>query len=171
MKKFFNSTLLIVVLVAIVVSFGACSNTNNSIAPTLDLQKAEDNLRARNYNIETRRDYLFSFGLENYAIEKYLSAAQEEGDKYILILQFKSAKSAKYFYDYKLSYYIDYHQKELKWYQHLLEEYGDEMYVDEKNELQDLIKDMKEEYSSYIIGYSSKYVWIANYDEAIQDTK
>ena len=171
MKKLLGKILVILLVVATVTAFSACSKSVGAPSagpkPELDLKKAEDNLEDNGYEIED----LDLDSAMDYAIEKGISA-YDERDNYIILIECKSTKAAEKLYDYLINYEfeINYINATIAWYEFLLEEYGDDMYSEEREELEDEIKANKDDIKDAAYGHSGKYIWFGN-EDAVEDTK
>lgn len=159
MKKILSMLLVLVTMLTVCMSLVACGGPK----PTLNLKKAEKNLEKNDYEVEflDDEDYILDeYGDEGYAIEEVLYA-EDDGDNYIVIYKFKTARDAKLYFEIE-----DYEKAWSKLQKHVLKKFGDDM---EKEERKDLEKDIKES-EEYVCGRSGKYVWFGTKD-AVKDTR
>ncbi len=173
MKKLLGKILAILLVVVMVTAFSACSKSAGAPSagpkPELDLRKAEDNLEDNGYEVYKSDDFDSDF--MGYAVEKFIEAYDDHNE--IILIECKSNKGAEKLYNYMVNdeLEISIMQATIDWYEFLLKEYGDDMYSGEREELEDEIKEYKEELEGLVYGFSGKYVWFATDEDAIEDTK
>ena len=167
MKKVIKVLALILAMSCFMFVF-ACNKTEK---PNLDLSEARDNLEDREYDVEYIRNSAEMYG----AVIVYLEAYHYDNEEYIEILEFKSTKLAKSYYevlkDEQEAEKI-YFKAQINFYESLLKYCKDEMKSSEIDEIEDGIKEIKEELKEYekeIIGINGKYVWVGTIG-AIEDT-
>lgn len=180
MKKILTTFLACISLVTCIFLGAACS-----AKPTLDIRKAGDNLRARGYEVEIDYDQELEFDVEEFDIYgKFTSVlyAEREGsdeDYTLYIYEFKTAKAAKYEYEYinnLLEMVRDLAKAQLKYYERFLTLYSADLDADDIEDIEEYIKEVKQELEKYEeklkgIGRSGKYLWIASHTEVLKDTK
>lgn len=160
MKKILSIFLVLVTMLAMCMSLVACGLKK----PNLDFEDAAKNLERKGYNVVLI--YEDGYGSHiGYAIKNYISASEEDGDNYIYIYEFKTAKAARLYYNFIK---MDYGKGSAiyKFYKRLLRKYGDDMEREDRKDLEDYIEEMEEE----VCGRSGKYVWYGTKDAA-KDTK
>ena len=174
MKKLFSKILAILLVVATVTAFSACSKSAGAPSvgpkPELDIKKAEDNLETNRYEVKKvdRRDV---DSVDAYALEKGILAVKD--DDYICLIEWKTKEAAEKAYDYMLNCETEFLKTKatIEWYEFILEEYGDDMYSYERTQLEDQIKAYKRENEYIVYGISGKYIWFASNESVIEDTK
>ena len=158
MKKILSIFLVLVTMLAMCMSLVACGGPR----PCLNLDKAEDCLEDNDYYVTiVDGDELDTIG---YAVKERLYA-EDDGDNYIYIYEFKTVKAAKLYYEYIGAHYGK-GSPEYKAAKRLLRKYGDDMEREDRKDLEDYIEEMEEE----VCGRSGKYVWYGTKD-ALEDTK
>ena len=168
------SRLFVVALFAIfALSLVSCTK------PELDFDDAEDNLEDADYTV-----YVSEKSSVN--VEKELRATHKDGD-YLLIAEYKDAKSAKIAYqEYKLSRQsqldelkaeIKYYELRIKEYKNLIDKYDDDIdadtYEERIEELEDGIEELEDDIKKVkemSLGRSGKIVWYGTKD-AVKDSK
>ena len=169
MKKLLNLVITLIMIITVILGFVGCTSLNNSNIPLLDLREAENNLEAKGYIVSTGTKLNTVYmAAENYPIVRYVQAHKESTNKNIFIIEFDTKKSAELYYN-----YISFtgYKQQLEWYEHLLNAYGDQMYSRDRNNLEDTLKEMKDESNLSYIFYNDRFVWITNNLDTIQDTK
>lgn len=147
-------------------SIAACS-------PKLNIDKAEEALRAKEYEVEIERDPSFE-GIDGL-VEKSLYA--ERNEDWIEIYEFTNKKTAKLYYQTKKNTYeaeIQVLEDCVTYYEHILAEYDDDLDSNKIDELEDLVKGFEDEIEKYqekmeAFGINGKYVWEANDIDVIED--
>ena len=163
MKKLLSILLTVVVFCGISITFCSCGN----ITPELNFEKARKNLKDNGYVVELDNAISAGDGWLKYAFENTLYAAEENGDNWIQIIEFKNVKVAKLFCEITDGVLC---QKEINFMEYILEKYGDDMKSAERDELDDEIKEYKEELAEERYYRKGKYVWCGT-DSGINDTK
>ena len=167
MKKLFMKVVTGLLALGCLFAIAGCSSLK------LDIDKAEDVLREKNYEVQIKRDSDFE-GVE-VILERSLSA--DKDDEWIDIYEFENNKTAKMFYQMKkggLDASIQATKSNIEVYEYILEEYSDKLLSDEIDEFEDALKVCKKELVEYeellaCIGISGKYVWHASHKDVIKD--
>ncbi len=168
MKKILSIILALVTLFALVFTLGACQTYGTKTKPMLNLRKAESNLEDNGYAVYTDEEPLSSDYANEAVVVEFWAIKK---DKYIRIYEFKSAETAKYFYNYYFKSEIDGMENELNALEYFLNEYEDYLSKEQRDEIKDEIKETKDYLAEYFCGYSGKFVWYATSEDAILDTK
>lgn len=156
MKKILSLLLVLVTMLAVCTSLVACGGPK----PNLDFDSAKQNLAENGYraHVEDGEEY---GGYLGEAIEQRLFAYDED-DNYIYIYEFKDSKAAKLYYEY----IKEGSDAEYEFYKRYLKKYGDDLTREEREELEDYIKELED----WVVGRSGKYVWYGTKD-AVNATK
>jgi hypothetical protein len=146
-------------------------------SPKLNIDTAEEALRAKDYEVEIDHDVHDGDFVVDGIIKKTLYA--ERDDMWIEIYEFEKAETAKLFYQMLMNEreadmqetkaYIEY-------YEHLLDDYKDKIKSDEIAELEDSIKEYKEDLEAYeeeekTSGINGKYIWYASDIDVVEDAQ
>ena len=157
-------------LLAVVCLFTICACAP---APTLDINEAKKTLEENGYEVSVTDEDFYEY---EYAMEKMLSAYHEDYDDGIYIYEFKDKGMAKKYYEEKKASF-DLELKELKALietkEYYLKEYSDKISSDEIDEIEDSIKECKndlEEAEEIVFGHNGNFVWYGTKD-AIEATK
>ncbi len=150
----------------------ACAGTK----PLLDIRKAGDNLRERDYEVVIKYDQSV-YNIDGMIVVK-LVATGDSGD--IIMIEYKEAKIAKVMYEcYKVECEseVAWCESELKLYQTYLDLYRNVLDSKAINNFEDIIKELKQEIEEEgkdalkMCGYSGKYFWQASSVQVLEDTK
>lgn len=171
MKK--TLTCLLSCLLAVLCLF-TCIGCNEK--PALSINEADAALTERGYEVEIEygdADYISIEGV----VKKSLYA--EKGEDNITIIEFEKASTAKRFYKMRkesINATISYMEQYIAWYEHLLDEYNDEMSSDDIDDMQDDLKDLRKEIKEAeeeleAMGRSGKFVWYASDVDVIKDAQ
>ena len=161
MKKILSIFLVLATMLAMCVSLVACGGPK----PQLDLKKAGKALEKNGYYVSITDGEDFWWEELGYALEGTLYASEEDGDNYIRIYEFKTAKAAKLYYNYiKMDYGKG--SASYKAGKRLLNKYGKDMDKEDRKDLEDYLEEMEEE----ICGRSGRFVWYGTKDAA-KDSK
>ena len=165
MKK---AILIALLILSMVFGFVSCA-----AKPELDISDAKKNLKREDYVVEAEDD---DDNLEVGVVEE-LVAYSEDGEDYIVIIQYDSIKLAKM--NYKLlkqefDSQIKALKLEIKQIEYVLKKYDKELDSDEIDEYKDEIKELKNEIEEMqeegAFGRSGKTVWVGT-SNAIKDSK
>ena len=184
MNKFFKSLICLALIISTLFALAACGKK-----PTLDFDKAEDNLEDEDYEIfrfEGDDDELLGLAmiLGDFSLIPGVKEAliATEDDNGIIIIEFEDSKSASLYYDslklnhdmekYELEQEIKAAELELKTLKHVLKQYEDDIDEDDVEDaiedLEDEIEDLKEDLKDYdketLFGKSGKKVWAGTAD-------
>lgn len=170
MRKLLMKLVSGLMVVGCLFSITACS-------PKLKIDKAEEALRDKGYEVEIDHDvHDVDYGVDA-VIERALYA--ERDDSWIEIYELKSKKAATLFYE------IIEAEREadkqianayIEYYEHLLNEYKYEMTSEEIADFEAEIKEYKEDLERYnedeeTSGVNGKYIWFASDADVIKDAK
>lgn len=188
MNKLFKSLICLALILSTLFALASCGKK-----PTLDFDKAEDNLDDADYEIyrfEGDDDEIFGLAmiLGNssllHGVKEALFATED--DNVIIIIEFEDSKSASLYYDSlklnhemekaELEHEIKSAELELKTLKHVLKQYEDDIddddIEDQIDDIEDEIEDLKEELKNIdkeqLFGKSGKKVWAAT-EDAIDD--
>ena len=159
---------IIALLLAVLCVFAICSC---AARPAMKLDEAEANLKAKDYIVTYTKDSSMTGVAERLTARASLSL---ESDLEIVV--YDTAKLARFAYEEaKLSIdtEIEYINMEIKKTEYVLKQYKDELKSAEIDELEDDIKDLKEELAeleNIVIGRSGKTFWQGT-KQAIKDSK
>ena len=165
MKKNILTMLLILSMV-----FGIASCAEK---PELDIDTAKKNLKGEDYEVEVEddEDYL------DIGVVEELEAYSDDGDDFIYIVKYESAKYAKINYKILKQRYdseIEALELQIKQIEYALKEYDEDLDSDEIDEYEDEIKELKDQLEETqeegAIGISGSVVWIGT-SKAIEDSK
>ncbi|MBE5739792.1 MAG: hypothetical protein E7349_02925 [Clostridiales bacterium] len=171
MKKFWKTLLSCLLMIISTLSICCCAPK-----PALDIDDAKDALEDADYDVEfiTNPDTDEVEFAES--IDKYLTA-EGENDEYICMILFDSATMAKKYYNtllYSVESEIKQMEANIKACEYYLKKYDEKIKSDERDEIEDWIKEDKKDIEKYeeeyCIGRSGKLVWYGSID-AIKDTK
>ncbi len=172
MKNFLRKVLVVLLAVATVTAFNSCFSKSPASGgkPELNLKQAQNNLEDNKYEVQQVNGRDLDV-VEAYALEKGILAVK--GDDYICLIEWKTKDAAEKAYDYMLNCETELLKIKatIEWYEFLLEEYGDDMFSNERTILEDQIKAYKKENENRVYGCSGKYIWIASDESVIEDTK
>lgn len=171
MKTYLKRFSFVAVLIVLVLTLASCSPS-----PKLDLKKAAENLREKDYYVIYFGDYYFDeYDIDEMYLKEELRAT--DGGDYLHIYKFRDLRSAKLFYKTcKVEYNneIETLKLEIKMNRNMLNRYPFKLTSLDKEDLQEEIKLLKEELKEFkkenVIGRSGKYVWVGTAD-AIKDSK
>ena len=165
MKKNILTMLLLLTMVFVFVS---CTEK-----PELDFDTAKKNLKGEDYEVEVEddEDYL------EVGVEKELEAYSDDGDDYIYIVKYESAKYAKMNYNILKQRYdseIEALELQIKQIEYVLEKFDDNLDSDQIDEYEDEIKELKDQLEEIqeegVLGISGNVVWVGT-SKAIEDSK
>ena len=169
MKKLFMK------IVAGLMALGCLMVVVGCSSPKLNIDNAEEMLRAKDYEVEMDHNEEFE-GIEG-VVEKALYA--ERDDLWIEIYEFKNKKTAKAVYQALKSECeaeIQAMKAYIELYEHILEEYEDKLNSDEIDELEDSIKEYKDDLEELeekleAFGINGTCIWYANDIDVIEDAQ
>ena len=158
MKKIISALLVFVMLVASVFALTSCSK------PELNFDKAKANLEAAGYSVTITDDRAEL--MDDYVGAVKALKAYKSSDEQVIIITFDSSKTAKlYIKEYEMEFdrEIEYAEFQIRYYEHMLKTYADELDADDKEdyeeEIDELKKDIEEAKAERVIGRSGKTVW------------
>ena len=141
--------------------------------PELDLNDAKKNLKSEDYNVKVEDDEDFL----DVGVVEQLEAYSEDGDDYIYIVKYESAKYAKLVYDMmkqEYDYGIKSSSLQIKQIEFILDEYDKDLDSDEiddyEDEIKDLNKNLKEAKEDYSFGISGDIIWFGT-AQALEDSR
>lgn len=146
-------------------------------SPKLNIEDAEEALREKGYEVEIEHDvYDSEFGVDG-VIKKSLYA--ERDDMWIEIYELENAKTAKLFQkiiESEMEAEKNTIQAYIEYYEHILDEYKDDLKSDEVSEIEDTIKEYKKELENCeeeekVLGVNGKYIWHASDIDIIEDAQ
>lgn len=163
---------LLVVLLALTMLVGTLALTSCGAKPELDLDDAADALEDADYSVSFKDDE------DDPSVDEALYARSDDYDDYVYIVVYKDTKTAKLAYK-ELKLDQDQEKEslelEIKYYEHILNKYEDDMDSDEVDDYEDKLKDLKKELEKLedgeiVYGRSGKTVWYGT-KKAIEATK
>ena len=159
-KKLLELTLALVFVLGLV----ACAP-----APKMDLEDAQENLEDEDYYVYYSED-----GDESEGIEESLYGYND--DDMIVVVRFAKASTARLYYSQMVSSKnreLKSSKTYLKYKEHILKTYSDDMDSDMEDSLEDSIENLEDEIKEtkdIVIGMRGKVVWYGTKD-AIKDSK
>ena len=165
-KKLFALALVLIMAIGLV----ACGFAPK---PELDLEDAAENFEDEKYVVDyvDDEDYLAPGQTEK------LYVYTDDYDDELTVIVFEKASTAKLYYkDHKLDMDIEYKElkAQLKFNEHMLKHFEDDMDSDEVDELEDEIKELEKELEdykeNYVIGRKGNVVWYGT-KSAVEDSK
>ena len=164
-----KTKLLAVLLVAVMM----LTLTSCFANPKLDFDEAEDNLKDHDYTVKIIDD---EDDLD-VGIVQSLTAYSEDGDDFLYIIEYDSARYAKLAYKMIKQEYdaeVATLELEIEQIEYILDHYEDDLTSDEIDNYEDELKELKDELEEteeeYLFGIKGKYVWIGT-ESAIEDSK
>ena len=167
MKRILSLALAFVMIFACIFSLSSCFGDK----PELDIGKAEDALEDEDYSVTVVDDEdMLSPGM----VERLYAY---NDDDTLVIVEFENSKTATLFYKSKkldIEQEIEALKLEIKYLEHILDEYSRDIDRDDEDDYKDELKDLKKELSElqdeYVVGKSGKIVYYGTKD-AVEDSK
>lgn len=169
MTKHIKKIFFVISLIMLTLTLASCGAT-----PTFDLEKAAENLRERGYYVNYNDDY-DDADYKDMKFKETLTASKN--GEYVQIYKFNDLRTAKLYYKFSKSQrnnVIKTLKYEIKILRHLMIRYAFKLeaedfedIMEEIEDYQDQIKELKKE---YVVGRFGNVVWYGN-KEAIEDTK
>ena len=176
MRKTIKNLFTIISVLVILFALTSCAFMGET--PELDLEEAKENLDDNDYLVTYYdEDYDFKNGSANVLEKIYAYSADSDSEDFVSITKYKDSQSAllalrevKVERDIQIKYL----KAQIKYYEHLLEEYEDDMDIDEVEELEEELEEYEDMLEilqdDYVYGIDGNYVWYGTID-AIDDTK